>query len=312
MHSHHPDWLVAELASSQYGVVTRRQLLQLGLGREAIAGRIRTGRLHRLHGGVYAVGHSAIGRKGRWMAAVMASGQGAVLSHRSAAALWGLQKPQGGAIEITTPRTARPSGSIIRRQAALASDEVTTRRRIPVTTVSRLLLDLAVVLPAVGLQRVMREVEYLRLLDRHALRGLPARYPGRRGICALRECLRRIEDQSDGRTRSPLETRFAAFVERSGLPEPQLNTPIRIGRRTIEADCLWRSQRLIVELDGHAAHGTRSAFEDDRDRDRRLQAAGWRVVRVTWRQLRDEAGQLERDLCEMLGLGGFVRDNVQT
>jgi len=246
------------------------------------------------------------------MGAVLSSGPGAVLSHRSAAALWGLLKPQGGAIEITTPRAARSRGSIIRRRAALANDEVTIRQQIPVTTVSRLLLDLAVVLPMVGLQRVMREVEYLRLLDQRDIWGLPGRYSGRRGTGALRACLRRIGDRSDGRTRSPLEARFAAFVGRSGLPKPQLNAPISIGRKLIEADCLWRSQRLIVELDGHAAHGTRSAFEDDRDRDRRLQAAGWRVVRVTWRQLRDEAGALERDLCEMLGVRGSVSDNVQT
>ena len=234
------------------------------------------------------------------MAAVLAGGPGAVLSHRSAAVLWGLRKPQGGAIEITAPRTARSRGMAIRRQADLEGDEVTTRQRIPVTTVSRLLLDLAVVLPVVGLQQVMREIEYLRLLDRQAMRDLPGRYQGRRGTGAIRACLRRIEDPSDGRTRSQLETRFAAFVERSDLPKPQRNAPIKLGRGMIEADCLWRPQRLMVELDGHAAHGTRSAFEADRDRDRRLQAAGWRVVRVTWRQLRDEEGELERDLFKML------------
>lgn len=291
------DALVAELAERQHGVVARGQLLNRGIAGNAIDNRVRLGRLHRLHPGVYAVGHRMLTREGRWMGAVLAGGEGAALSHRSAAALWSLRTTVRG-IEITTRRSTRSRGSIQRHCANLPADEVTVRRGIPVTTVPRTLFDLAAVLPPDGLKRPIREAEVLQLRDRLSLPALLARYPGHRGNRALRFCLR--PGQTADFTRSELEDRFVEFLRKAGLPRPDLNAWLEIDGRWVQVDCLWRRHGLIVELDGHAVHGTRSAFEGDRDRDRRLQAAGWRVVRVTWRQLHDEGDAVGRDLRELL------------
>ena len=175
------DERIAELADGQHGVVARRQLLALGVGEEAIEVRLRAGRLHRLHRGVYAVGHRVLSREARWMAAVLFAGPDAVLSHRSAAALWGMPAPSSRAIEVTTPRKSRSRGSIHRHFAVLPADEVTTERGIPVTTVPRTLFDLAATSSVDVVEHALRESEYLRLHDRLSLPDLLARYPGRRG-----------------------------------------------------------------------------------------------------------------------------------
>jgi Protein of unknown function (DUF559) len=235
------------------------------------------------------------------MAAVLAGGERAVLSHRSAAALWGLHRPARGRIEITTPRSARPRGQIHRHCAELPLDETTIRRRIHVTTASRTLLDLAAVVPLDGLEQALRESEVLRLPLRPPLEELLERYPRRRGAGRIRTCLLRFGWLPAGRTRSTLERRFLTFLSQLDLPRPQTNVLFDLGGRTIEADCLWRERRMIVELDGHEAHGTRAAFESDRERDRCLRVAGWSVVRVTWRQLRDEREALARDFRALLG-----------
>lgn len=294
------DCTIGELAERQHGVVARVQLIGLGLGEDSIDRRLSGGRLHRLHRGVYAVGHRAVSRDGRWMASVLACGAGAVLSHRSAAVLWGLQRHERGAIDITTPRSARSRVAIRRHCTKLLPDEMTVRRGIPVTTASRTLLDLAETVHAEALERAVREAEVLRLPLRPSLGELLVRHPRRRGACALRACLRRLELLPVGRTRSRLEDRFLDFVVRFDLPRPQTNVLLDLDDGTIEADCFWRERRLIVELDGHEAHGTRAAFESDRGRDRRLQAAGWTVVRITWRQLHDEPEALLADLRRLL------------
>jgi very-short-patch-repair endonuclease len=290
---------IAELASRQHGVVSRVQLQRLGIGTNAIDNGLRTGRLHRLHPGVYAVGHRVVTREGRWMAAVLAAGTGAVLSHRSAAALWNLRSNSGAAIEITAPRSTRSRGPIQRHCARLPADEVAVNRSIPLTTVRRTLFDLAAVVPPNQLERAMREAEVLRLYDRLSLPALLFRYPHHRGNVAIRACLDRL-DRAAGFTRSELEDRFVGLLRRAGIPRPRLNARLEISGAWIEVDCLWSHHRLVVELDGHAVHGTRASFESDRERDRRLQAAGWRVVRITWRQLREEPATLVRDLHTLL------------
>lgn len=279
------DMRVADLAGRQYGVVARRQLLDAGLSRDAIAHRIETGRLFRLHRGVYSVGHRSPPQEGLWMAGVLAGGEGAVLSHRSAAALWGLCGAVQAKVEVTSSRSTRSSGSLRRHCAHLPRDEMTIRRRIPVTTVSRTLLDLAAEVAIVEFERAVREAEFLRLPDRPPLAELLARYPRRRGARAARVTLERLGRLAPGDSRSHLEDRFLRFAARARLPMPETNVVLRLGGRTYEADCLWRVERLVVELDGHEAHGTRSAFESDRERDRLLQVAGWTVIRVTHRQL---------------------------
>jgi very-short-patch-repair endonuclease len=289
---------IAGLAERQHGVVARWQLLALGLGREQIAGRITRGSLHRLHVGVYAVGYRVVSRKGRWMAAVLVGGDDTVLSHRSAAALWGIATFRG-AVEITSPRDTRSRKELRRHVARLPVDEITVRDGIPVTSVHRTLFDFAGISSVDRLEAAMREAEYRRLWDRLSLPALLARHPGHRGNAKLRICLDRLGGTA-GFTRSDLEELFLAALDRFGLPRPHLNARLQVGSEWIEVDCLWREERLIVELDGRAAHETRSAFEIDRDRDRRLQAKGWRVVRVTWRQLHDEPERIAADLRSLL------------
>jgi predicted transcriptional regulator of viral defense system len=182
------DAQVGELADRQHGVVARRQLERLGVGKGSIEKRMRMGRLHRLNRGVYAVGHRVLSREARWMAAVLACGPGSVLSHHSAAALWGVREPSTRAIEVTTSRKSRSRGAIHRHFAVLPADEVTTERGIPVTTVPRTLFDLAAISSADVVEHALRESEYLRLHDRLSLPGLLDRYPGRRGSPVVREC----------------------------------------------------------------------------------------------------------------------------
>lgn len=294
-----PDAAVAEIAVRQHGVVSRRQLVSLGLGEDAIDGRLRLGRLHRLHRGVYAVGHELISRKGHWLAAVLAGGDRAVLSHRSAAALWQVAT-YSGAIEITSPRANRSRGAIRRHCARLPSDEITVLDGIPVTSIHRTLFDYAGVSSLERLEAAIREAEYLRLWDRLSLPALLARHPGARGNANLRLCLERL-GRTVGFTRSDLEELFLPFLDRFNLPRPHLNARLRVGGEWIEVDCLWRDRRLAVELDSRSAHETRSAFEADRERDRRLQADGWRVVRITWRQLHDTPERTARDLRRLMG-----------
>jgi putative AbiEi antitoxin of type IV toxin-antitoxin system len=303
------DRVIADLAERQHGVVARWQLLRCGIGSGAVKGRVGNGRLHRLHPGVYAVGHPIQTWEGRWMAAALAGGRGAVLSHRSAASLWRLMPTALGPVDIAVPRSTRSTGLVCRHTRHLPVDEKTIRHRIPVTTVSRTLFDLAAVLRPSALERALREAEVLRLPFRPPLPELLSRYPGARGTRPLRECLIRLGRLGVGVTRSKLEDRFLAFLSKHRLPLPETNVIVEIRRRRIEADCLWREQRVIAELDGHEAHGTRAAFEGDRERDRSLQAAGWRAIRVTWRQV--EAGDvgLIADLRELLG---SVRDNVRS
>ncbi|MGI8511157.1 MAG: DUF559 domain-containing protein, partial [Solirubrobacteraceae bacterium] len=183
--------------------------------------------------------------------------------------------------------------------ASLANDELTELEEIPVTTASRTLLDLAAVLDGQRLERALREAEFRRLGDATSLTMLLERHPRRRGTAVLRRILAagRI---GDGVTRGEPEDRFVAFLDATGLPRPRLNRHIEAAGRLVECDCVWRDERLIVELDGHATHGRRSAFEDDRARDRALSVDAWRVVRVTWRQLEWEAGLLESDLRRLL------------
>ena len=176
---------------------------------------------------------------------------------------------------------------------------MTVRRRIPVTTLARTLLDLAQDASAEGLERAIREAEYRHRFQIERLEDLLDRHPGMRGARTIKTCLHRLGRGPSGRTRSKLEDRFASLIARSKLPKPALNALLDLGGMKIEADCLWRDQRLIVELDGSQAHQTRAAFETDRERDRRLQAAGWRVLRVTWRQL-DEPAALLADLRRLL------------
>jgi predicted transcriptional regulator of viral defense system len=290
---------VAVLAAGQHGVVARRQLLALGVGGGAIDHRVWLGRLHPVHRGVYAVGHGVLSQRGRWMAAVLAAGPGAVLSHRSAAALWRIRSQGGRAIEVTVPRWRRGQAGIELHCGAIAPDEITGVDGIPVTTVPRTIFDLAAVLPRDRAERAANEAEALRLGDSLSLADLVDRYPRRSGVGAIRAI---VDDArlGAGITREEMEHRFQAFIAVHGLPRPAVNAVIPGLRRGYEGDCVWPQHRVVAELDSRAWHGTRAAFERDRERDRALVVAGWRVVRITWRQLHRDPEGLARDLRLLL------------
>jgi hypothetical protein len=223
-----------------------------------------------------------------------------VLSHRSAAALWGIgRENRSDWIDVSLPRSTRLPMPIRRHVIVLAPDEITERRRIPVTTLTRTLFDIAADCSPESLEAAIREAEYRHRFRIRQLEDFLEKRPGRRGASAIKASLRRLGRGPRGRTRSRLEVRFASLLARTDLPQPALNALLDLDGKKIEADCLWRAQRVIVELDGGQSHGTRSAFDTDRERDRRLQTEGWRVIRVTWHQL-DNPDELIADLRRLL------------
>ncbi|HET8954263.1 MAG TPA: DUF559 domain-containing protein [Solirubrobacterales bacterium] len=216
------------------------------------------------------------------MAAVLASGPDAVLSHYSAAALWGVRPNSRSVIDVTDPRKSRTWDGIRRHHKALPADEVTVEEGIPVTTVPRTIFDLAATEPAEVIESLIREMEFLELRDRLSLAGLVDRYPRRRGVARVRLALDRIKDEPEGRRRRGLEERFAPFLRRRDLPLPRFNDWITAGGKRYQVDCFWPEVKEIVELDGWQGHKTRTAFREDRARDRKLRVAGYGVTRLTW------------------------------
>lgn len=287
------DRRISALAARQHGVVSVVQLLTLGLSRRAVSKRAQTGRLHRVHRGVYAVGHPRLTLHGRLFAAVLACGEGAVISHNSAACLWRLPHRETPRIDVTVPRPGgrRARRTIVVHRAELPAQEVACVDGIPVTTPARTLLDLADVVPRRALERAMDEAEYLRL----DLTGLEPRH-GRRGSGLLARVLAEHEPGST-LTSSQLEEQFLRLCRRNSLPRPEVNASLE----GYPVDFLWRVHRLVVETDGHAAHGTRAAFERDRVRDADLTAAGWRVLRITHRRLATDRQQVAALLRGLLG-----------
>ena len=229
------------------------------------------------------------------MAAVLAMGRHAVLSHRPAGAHWAIARWSGGC-EVTTPRVGvRSRPGIHVHCARLPADEITIHAGIPVTTVPRTLFDLAAVLPERQLERALNEAEVLRRWDELSLDRLRHRYPRHSGSKAIRAVLHRRRAGATV-TRSELEERFLTLIDRGGLPRPEINALIE----GFEVDAVWRDARVVVELDGRATHGTAEAFERDRDRDRTLQVAGWRPIRVTARQMATARQALVADVRQLL------------
>jgi very-short-patch-repair endonuclease len=265
---------LVRVARGQWGVVTRDQLAGLGLGANGIAQWVRAGRLIRLHVGVYALGHDRLRREGNWLAAVIACGPGAALSHRDGAALWELRRCNSALIDVTVPSQngRRRPGIRIHRSGRLRPEDVTVRHGIPVTTVARTLLDLADVLDGQALRRAVTEAEYTQRFDLDSLIAVVQNNPGRRGAKLMRAVEGRLH-----RTRSPLEDRFLRLLERHGVEEPESAVWIE----GYEVDFVWPRVGLVVELDGVAAHGTRAAVARDRKRDRVLWRAGFRTMRLT-------------------------------
>jgi hypothetical protein len=228
------------------------------------------------------------------MAAVLAIGPGAVLSHRAGGAHWEIAR-WNGIPEVTTVRKAPSRDRIRVHHARLPPDEITTHRGIPITTVPRTLLDLAGVLPQRRVERAINEAEVQRRWDALSLAQLLHRYPRRKGTRAIRAALHNRREGATY-TRSELEERFLALVDGAGLPRPEINAIIE----GLEVDAVWRTARLVVELDGRSTHDTVEAFERDRERDRKLQLAGWRPIRVTARQMAKQRPALIADLTRLL------------
>jgi very-short-patch-repair endonuclease len=280
----HADRVVATLAARQWGVVARRQLLDLGLTHAMVGERVRSGRLLPLHRGVYAVGHARLRREGHWLAAVLAVGTGAVLSHRDAAGLHDLRPANHAHVDVTTLRQPRSiRGISIHRTTVLDAQDITTIHGISTTTVARTLVDLAGHVPQDHLAKAVREAERRHAFDLREVEAALARTRGRRGRGhrAMREAIAECAAFEHSPTRSPLEDAFLRLVRGSRLPLPSTNALVE----GFEVDAVWRAQRVAVELDGWTDHQTRRAFEADRERDAVLMAAGWRVIRVTHRQL---------------------------
>jgi hypothetical protein len=265
-----PDGRLARLAARQHGVVSRAQLYEMGFDRWAVRRRVESGRLHALHRGVYAVGHTIVNGNGRWLAAVLACGPGAVLSHRSAAALWGIRPTATARIDVTVPHTSgvRSTAAIVVHRSRRPV-ETLTLDGIPVTTAGRTLADLATALPRRQLEKACETAEALSLNV-----VIDSGHPGAKRLAE-------IDHDLSHTTRSPLEDDFLELCDRYEIPRPRVNTVVE----GFEVDFCWPAERLIVETDGRH-HLTRVAFERDRVRDAVLTARGWRVMRVTRRQMR--------------------------
>jgi hypothetical protein len=289
------DRRLAALAARQRGLVHRRQLHALGFGDAAIARLVAAGRLHRIHAGVYAVGHSSLPREARLLAAVLACGPGALLSHRSAGWVWRLCEDSAVRIDVTVPSRHRRAShapiAVHRSRRPLEADE---HDGLPVTSVARTLVDLAEVLPSDrALEKAVERSIETRRFDAVAVEAaIAAHGPGRRGPARLRRLLL-VHDAEATFTRSALEDAVLELCDAHGLPRPLTN--LRVAGH--EVDCAWPGARLIVEADSWTHHRSRSAFERDRRRDAALVEAGWRVVRLTHDRVHREAA----DTAALLG-----------
>jgi very-short-patch-repair endonuclease len=276
------DQRIAVLATRQHGVVATRQLAALGLSQRAVSHRAAVGRLHRIHRGVYAVGHPVLTVNGRRMAAVLAAGPGAVLSHASAAALWEIRPTSATRIDVTVGSAGgrgKRAGLHIHRTPTLQADEITERQGIRVTTPARTLLDLAAILPRRALERALDEAEIHELYDHASLDALARTHAGERGARCLQRAL--DEDADPTLTDSELEELMLALCDDHRLERPKPQAWVA----GLRVDFLFAASRLVVETDGYRYHRTRRAFERDRERDAILARAGYRTLRFTHRQL---------------------------
>jgi predicted transcriptional regulator of viral defense system len=275
---------IAALAAVQHGVVLVEQLRDLGLDADAIARRVAAGLLHRIHHGVYAVGHPRLTAKGRYFAAVSACGPRAALSHQAAAYLHDL-RPRPARIDVSAPRSrAGPAEVRVHRSRMLDATQVTTIDNIPVTTIDRTLLDLAAVLDERQLARAVDRAERLELLNLLTLMPLLERARGRKGAKALRRALAAYELHH---TREELEHRFRELIQEHALPMPQFNA-IVAGH---EVDAYWPDHDLVVELDSWSFHRTRADHERDMVRDADLELAGMHLSRIDWKGVTVRARQ---------------------
>jgi very-short-patch-repair endonuclease len=291
---------IQALGSRQHGVVARWQLLSLGLGRDAISHRLTNGRLVAIQRGVYALGHAELRREGHLLGVVLRHGKEAAVSHRSAAAVWGIRPWSGTFVELALPGrggTRKRRGRIVHRSRDLPSRELTVERGIPTTTLARTLLDLAAVVPPHHLRRAVERSEQAELFDLTEVQRVLDAHPGRPGRRPLMTLLADYRDHGDTITRSDLEAMMLQICLDNDLPRPQVNRYDGVR----ESDFRWPDHRLIVEVDSWTFHGrTRRAFDSDRARDRALLREGWRVARFTDRQILTNPGTIGHELRALL------------
>jgi hypothetical protein len=290
---------VAELAAERYGVVSVRQLARLGIGRASVEKAILGGRLHQLHHGVFAVGHTDLSLYGYCLAAVLGGGPGALLSHYSAAWLWGLSKASPVPVHVTGPVPRRHRSSIRQHRSRTLTDEDRgLEKGIPVTSVARTVLDLAALVEFRRLRRLLKRSEELKTFDLPLFESVLARNKGHRGARPLRRALAIYRPPRF--TRSGTEDYFLHLVEQAGLPRPV--TAYNVAGH--ELDVYWPDHRFAVELDVFETHGTRESFEEDRSRDEDLKLARVEVVRVTGHRLEREPEQVINRVAQLLARAG--------
>lgn len=285
---------VVDLAASQQGILTRGQLLEAGLSNGAIHRWERSGRIRRLFRGVYSVGSTPIGERGRIQAAILASGRGAVASHRSAAFLLGIGERSPRVVDVIVPgQGGRKIGGIrVHGVAFPARNELVRVRGIVCTNAARTVVDLAGLYGEDGLRETFERAAAAGVLDLGAIEATLDRGGKRRGAPALRrviEAWRPVAETARHATvRSLFEAKLLPLIAAAHLPLPRINAPVRTAERILEVDLLWPGERFVVEADSRRHHATEVAFERDRKRDLDLLEVNYGVLRVTWKQVEGE------------------------
>lgn len=287
-----PQRRIAETATSQGGAVSLDQLRSEGVSRRRAAERADDGKLHRIHRGVYTVGHRSISRATHLRAALLACGEGGVISHATAAAFWGLYDEWPRLTDVTVPVEAgrKIDGIRCRRCRYPLEEEITIRQGVHCTTVARTLVDLAGIWGTASLRRAVGRAAFLKQLDVDALDLAIHNAKRRRGMRILSAIAGdwRTKDGSLPDIRSDFEALALPQLVRMGLPRPETNVRMVLEGEVLEVDFFWAEQRLVVETDGGGTHETPAAFQHDRHRDQLLVAAGYRVMRVTWKQMHSD------------------------
>ena len=281
------------LAERQRGVVHRAQLLALGISGSSISRWEAADRLHRIYPSVYALGHRALDDEGRLRAALLYAGPGSALSHLTAAWWWQLLEAKPRVLHVSAPTAVASVRAVLVHHPSIV--ERTEHRGLPITTVPRTLLDIAPMIRFDRLRRALAEAEFLGLASLDEIENELGR--GRRGSRALRRALARHRPEL-AKSLSALEERFLSLCERHDIPLPEVNVKVC----DFLVDVLWREEKVVVELDGRAAHGGGAAIERDHGRDLALRLAGFNPLRYTWRQVTREAGVVAADLRNALGL----------